>query len=69
MAKPGVAPRDLPMEPLSYILTNGDYHPPLAGFLLLALAAALIAAQATGARGLPEKPQPRPAGGDGAPCA
>jgi len=51
MAKPDVLPRDLPMEPLSYILTNGDYHPPLAGFLLLALATALIAAQATGAEG------------------
>jgi uncharacterized membrane protein len=51
MAKPDVAPRDLPMEPLAYILTNGDYHPPLAGFLLLALAGALIAGQATGAVG------------------
>jgi uncharacterized membrane protein len=51
MAKPYVFPRDLPMEPLSYVLTNGDYHPPLAGFLLLALASALIAAQATGAAG------------------
>jgi len=51
MAKPDVEPRDLPMEPLSYILTNGDYHPPLAGFLLLALAVALIAAQVAGAAG------------------
>jgi uncharacterized membrane protein len=51
MATPGVEPRDLPMEPLSYVLVNGDYHPPLAGYLLLALASALIAAQATGATG------------------
>jgi uncharacterized membrane protein len=51
MDKPDIFPRDLPMEPLSYVLTNGDYHPPLAGFLLLALATTLIAAQATGAEG------------------
>jgi hypothetical protein len=37
------------MEPLSYILTNGDYHPPLSGFLLLGLASALMAALASGA--------------------
>jgi uncharacterized membrane protein len=47
MSKPGVDPRDLPMEPLSYVLTNGDYHPPLAGYMLLALAATLIASLAT----------------------
>jgi uncharacterized membrane protein len=51
MAIPGIEPRDLPMEPLSYFLTKGDYHPPLSGFVLLALAAALIAAQETGASG------------------
>jgi hypothetical protein len=51
MDKPGVAPRDLPAEPLSYVLMNGDYHPPLSGFLLLAFAATLIAAQAAGATG------------------
>jgi uncharacterized membrane protein len=51
MAKPGVDPRDLPMEPLSYILANGDFHPPLAGYALLAFAAALIAAQAAGTSG------------------
>jgi uncharacterized membrane protein len=51
MATPGVDPRDLPMEPMSYVLINGDYHPPLAGYLLLALASTLIAAQATGASG------------------
>jgi hypothetical protein len=51
MTTPGVEPRDLPMEPFSYFLTKGDFHPPLAGFLLLAFAAALIAAQETGASG------------------
>jgi hypothetical protein len=48
MTTPGVEPRDLPMEPLSYFLTKGDYHPPLAGFLLLAFAVAIIAALETG---------------------
>lgn len=43
MMSPGVVPRDLPMEPLSYVLINGDYHTPLAGHLLLALACLLIA--------------------------
>jgi uncharacterized membrane protein len=51
MVTPGKDPRDLPMEPLSFFLSKGDYHPPLAGFVLLALAAALIAAQETGAEG------------------
>jgi uncharacterized membrane protein len=48
---PGMEARDLPMEPFSYYLTKGDFHPPLAGFLLLALAAALIASQESGASG------------------
>ncbi|HEY5078569.1 MAG TPA: DUF2298 domain-containing protein [Opitutaceae bacterium] len=51
MARPGVDPRDLPMEPVSYAMVNGDYHPPLIGFVLLAFAATLIAAQVTGAAG------------------
>ncbi len=51
MSTPGREPRDLPMEPMSYIIANGDYHPPLAGYLLLAFASVLIAAQATGAAG------------------
>src|SRR6202142_1344804 len=51
METPGLQARDLPMEPLSYFLTKGDYHPPLSGFLLLAFAAALIAAQESGASG------------------
>jgi hypothetical protein len=51
MVTPGLDPRDLPMEPMSYVMTNGDYHPPLAGYLLLAFSAMLIAAQATGAAG------------------
>jgi hypothetical protein len=53
MTTKGVEPRDLPMEPLSYFLTKGDYHPPLAGFLLLGYAAALIAALEGGATGRP----------------
>jgi hypothetical protein len=48
---PGRDARDLPMEPMSYVLITGDYHPPLSGYLLLTLASALIAAQATGAAG------------------
>ena len=51
MSTPGLEARDLPMEPFSYYLTKGDYHPPLFGFLLLALAAALIASQESGASG------------------
>jgi hypothetical protein len=51
MTTKGVDPRDLPMEPLSYFLTKGDYHPPLSGFLLLAFAAALIAALESGKDG------------------
>jgi uncharacterized membrane protein len=51
MTTQGVVPRDLPMEPLSYFLTKGDFHPPLAGFLLLAFAAALIAVLETGPAG------------------
>ena len=51
LSKPGVEPRDLPMEPLSYVLVNGDYHPPLAGYVLLAFATTLIAANAAGASG------------------
>lgn len=51
MAKPGIEPRDLPMEPMSYIVVNGDYHPPLSGYVLLAFAATLIAAQSCGAQG------------------
>jgi uncharacterized membrane protein len=47
MDKPGVTPRDLPMEPLSYVITNGDYHPPLSGYVLLAFAAAIMAVQAS----------------------
>lgn len=53
MDKPGYEPRDLPMEPLSYVLVNGDYHPPLAGYVLLAFATTLIAANVCGAAGRP----------------
>ena len=47
MQTPGVITHDLPMEPLSYILVTGDYHPPLIGYALLAFAASIIAAQAS----------------------
>jgi hypothetical protein len=38
----------MPMEPMSYVVVNGDYHPPLIGYVLLAYATSLIAAQAMG---------------------
>lgn len=43
MSTPGVQPRDLPLEPLSFVMVHGDYHPPLAGHLLLAFACLIIA--------------------------
>jgi uncharacterized membrane protein len=43
----GVMPRDLPMWPMSLVISYGDYHPPLAGFLLLAFASLLIVTQET----------------------
>jgi hypothetical protein len=59
MTTQGVVPRDLPMEPLSYFLTKGDFHPPLSGFLLLAFAAALIAVLETGPAGARKAGVPR----------
>ncbi len=44
---PDVPPRDLPMPSLSYVLVNGDYHPPLSGYILLTFAALLIATMET----------------------
>ncbi|UXY15709.1 DUF2298 domain-containing protein [Chitiniphilus purpureus] len=41
-------PRDLPLENIGYFIYLGDLHPPLAGFLLLFLALALIARIETG---------------------
>ncbi|MBP8257712.1 MAG: hypothetical protein KAX37_10330 [Opitutaceae bacterium] len=43
MSTPGVQPRDLPLEPFSYVIVHGDFHPPLAGHLLLAFACLIIA--------------------------
>lgn len=43
MSTPGVQARDLPLEPLSYVIVHGDFHPPLAGHLLLAFACLIIA--------------------------
>lgn len=40
---PGFERRELPMEGFGYQYYVGDYHPPLGGFFLLALALALIA--------------------------
>jgi uncharacterized membrane protein len=55
MTTAGVVPRDLPMEPLSYFLTKGDFHPPLAGFVILAFSVALIAALETDPAGGPRR--------------
>jgi uncharacterized membrane protein len=38
----GAAPRELPLETLSYYIYLGDLHPPLAGFALLLFALALM---------------------------
>jgi len=38
----GSPPLDLPLESFSYLIFLGDYHPPLAGFLLLVVALACI---------------------------
>jgi uncharacterized membrane protein len=35
MYVPGVKPIELPVEPLSYIISKGEFHPPLTGFLIL----------------------------------
>ena len=44
---------DLPYETISFYSFIGDYHPPLGGFALLALALALIAWLRTGLHGAP----------------
>jgi hypothetical protein len=46
MYVPGVVPIELPVEPLSYLIVKGEFHPPLIGFVVLALTALLIAALA-----------------------
>jgi len=48
-ATPGVTPRDVPLEPLSYLLMNGDYHAPLGGHLLQFFALLLMSQTMSGA--------------------
>jgi hypothetical protein len=43
MWHPGGAGVELPVEPLSYIISKGEFHPPLSGFLLLLFALLLMA--------------------------
>lgn len=43
MYKPGVSSVELPVEPLSYIIAKGEYHPPLTGFLVLVFSLLAIA--------------------------
>jgi uncharacterized membrane protein len=42
MYTPGVKPVELPVEPMSYIIAKGEFHPPLTGFLILAFSFLLI---------------------------
>ncbi len=44
-------PVELPMDPLSYAIFVGEYHPPLIGFLLLAFACLLMVSLEMGAQG------------------
>jgi hypothetical protein len=43
MYPPGVTPTELPVYPLSSQFMVGEYHPPLAGLLILVFSAALVA--------------------------
>lgn len=43
MYPPGTVSPELPILPLSFVISEGEFHPPLIGFLLLALSALLIA--------------------------
>ena len=43
MYDPGVTPLELPVEPLSSVLTIGEFHPPLFGFVILTFTVLLIA--------------------------
>jgi uncharacterized membrane protein len=52
MYPPGTTSPELPILPLSFVIAEGEFHPPLAGFLILALGALLIAT-------LEEEPDPR----------
>lgn len=56
MSTSGVQPRDLPLEPLSFVIAHGDFHPPLAGHLLLALACLIIAVLETDSGAIARRP-------------
>lgn len=43
MYTPGKNPVELPVEPLSYIIAKGEFHPPLTGFLVLVFSLLLLA--------------------------
>jgi hypothetical protein len=51
----GVEARDEPLETLSFVLSNGDYHPPLTGHWLLVFSILLIATLENGAAGRQRK--------------
>jgi hypothetical protein len=42
MYTPGVKPIELPVEPLSYLIVKGEFHPPLMGFVILTFSFLLI---------------------------
>ncbi len=44
MYTPGIRPVELPVEPLSYLIVKGEFHPPLMGFVILAFSLLVIAA-------------------------
>jgi uncharacterized membrane protein len=42
MYTPGVKPVEFPVEPLSYVIIKGEFHPPLMGFVILAFSFLVI---------------------------
>jgi hypothetical protein len=43
MYYPNVTPLEMPVEPLSFVLTVGEFHPPLIGFVIMTLSVLIIA--------------------------
>ena len=43
MYQPDTLPLEMPVEPMSFVLTIGEFHPPLTGFLVLMFSLLLIA--------------------------
>jgi uncharacterized membrane protein len=43
MYVPGIYPVELPVEPLSYLIVKGEFHPPLIGFVILMFSLLVIA--------------------------